>query len=128
MRSAFDRQGTFFVIYQGELTEVIARCQLADHSFYWLLLIIEHWDPALDVALLNYVEQVAYVPGPHDDLSLVVPLSLEAIKQRKLFVLIKVVEDIHSVEESDFSRPLLNHRFNDDLLEDVTVKDPYLAV
>ena len=80
------------------------------------------------MALLNYVEQVAYVPGPHDNLSLVVPLSLEAIKQRKLFVLIKVVEDIHSVEESDFSRPLLNHRFNDDLLEDVTVKDPNLAV
>ena len=82
---------------------MIAGCQLANHAFYGLLFIIEHRDPALDVSFFNDVEQVTDVASPHDDLSLVVPLRLEAIQQRKLFVLVKVVEDIHSVEESHFS-------------------------
>ena len=120
--------GDSLLLQSLELAEMVARGQLANDSFYWLLLIIEHRYPTLDMALFDYVEQVAYVSGPHDDLSLVVPLCLEAIKQRKFFIFIKVIEDIHSVEESDFSCPFLYDRFNDDLLEDVTVKDPDLAV
>ena len=107
---------------------MIARGQLANHSFYGLLLIIKHWDPALNMSFFNDVEEVSDVAGPHDDLSLVVPLRLQAIKQGKLLVLVKVVKDIHSVEESHFGRPLLLDRFDDNLFENCTVKDPNLAV
>ena len=60
---------------------MVARGQLADDSVDWLLVGVEDFGPALDMAFLNDVEKISDVACTHDDLTLVVPLRLKAVQQ-----------------------------------------------
>ena len=58
---------------------MIARGQFANDSIDGLLVGVEDFGPALDMAFLNDVEQISYVACTYDDFTFVVPLRFEAV-------------------------------------------------
>ena len=107
---------------------MVARGELADAAVLGLLARVGHGDPALDVALLDDVEQVAYVACAHNDLSLAVPVRLEPVEERKFFVVVQVFEDLDALEEAELGGAPLQHGLDHDLLKDTPVEDPDLAL
>ena len=80
MRATLDRQRTLFVVDECQLAKVISRSELTNDTVDRLILTADYLRPALDVTLFNDVEKITDFTGAYDNLSLVVPISLEAVE------------------------------------------------
>ena len=74
--------------------------ELTNDSVDQLLLLVDDFRPAFNVAFFDDVEQITDVPLSHDHFAFVIPLRLEPIQKTQLLISVQPLKKIDSIKEA----------------------------